>query len=113
MQIVRALLTTSVFLTPSIAFAHGEDVLATLFAQGLAIIVSVVASFLLLRSRHRTWVGVVGCVLGVIVSWAMTGNMPYNDNRTLITVLDVALPLLGTFAAVVAARKLGNVEPRA
>jgi 4-amino-4-deoxy-L-arabinose transferase-like glycosyltransferase len=95
------------------ALAHGEDVLATLFAQGLAIVVCVAASFLLLRSRHRTWMGIAGCVAGVIASWAMTGNMPYNDNRTLIIVLDVALPLLGTFAAVVAARKLGNVEPRA
>jgi hypothetical protein len=95
------------------AFAHGEDVLATLFAQALAIVASVVASFLLLRSRHRTWAGIAGCIAGVILSWTITGDLPYDDNRMFITVLDVALPLLGTLAAVVAARKVWNVEPRA
>jgi 4-amino-4-deoxy-L-arabinose transferase-like glycosyltransferase len=98
---------------PSAAFAHGEDVLGTLFAQVVAVIVSIVASVFLLKARGRTWIGVVGCVLGVIVSWTITADLPYNDNQGLITLLHVALPILGTAAAVVAARYLGHGERRA
>lgn len=80
--------------------AHGEDVLSTLYAQ----LFSVLATFILLVTlsalKQHLRVGVVGCLLGIALSWVITVNLPYVAHNFLITALHVILPFAFAISAV-------------
>jgi len=95
---------------PLPVYAHGQDVIATIFYQ----IVTVLAIFLVLAVvpvlRRHFIVVFLGCLLGVITAWLITGDMPYTANRSLITSLDIAMPIGFTIAAVLLTkRRSGNL----
>jgi hypothetical protein len=83
---------------PVQAYAHGEEVLVTIYAE-LLTIVFVIVAFRLVPRLRRFWLGgVIACILGVVASCLATAGMPYRENMILITAISVALPLLTTTA---------------
>ena len=93
---------------PATAEAHGEEVLVTVFAQFVTV-AAILAIISMVRALKRySSVGFVGCFVGVAISWALTGQMPYRENRNLITMALVVLPVISTVLALVLARLLAN-----
>lgn len=90
---------------PAFAFAHGEDVLVTLYAELLTIITIILALRMVPAFRRYWRGGSAFCILGVIAAWLVTWRLPYRDNQHLITALSVALPLLATAAYVIWRRR--------
>lgn len=91
------------------AYAHGEEVLATVFAQFIAVAGTIVALRLLPKARPHWVAGLAGCISGVVISWVLTGALPYTEHRTLITVIEVGVPLgLSALCVYVARRVSGS-----
>lgn len=92
---------TAMVALPVRACAHGEDVLVTIYAEILTIVL-VIAAFLLVPRLRPFWLGgIIACVLGVAASWLATAGMPYRENMIVITAISVVLPLLATAAYLV------------
>ena len=95
----------SLALLPPLAFAHGQAVLVTIYAELLTI--GFVVLFLLVVPKFRSfWLGgTTTCFLGVVGAWLVTSTIPYSDNQILITAISVILPLLSTAAYLVWRRR--------
>jgi hypothetical protein len=103
-------IAATVIATP--AYAHGEDVLVSIYAQGVTV---VAATFLLLTIptfRHHRLCGAVGCIVGLAVSWLMTDDMPYRANHVLITSIGIVSPLSFAGLAVLAANRYAAYRRR-
>lgn len=83
---------------PSMASAHGEEILMTIGAQLATVLVIIVGLFVVGKFQRYLMGGVLTCVAGVILSWVLTGQMPYFENQMLITLIDVVFPLITTGA---------------
>lgn len=94
-------LVVGILLAPSVAFAHGEEIFITFGVQLLAVVACLIASIVFLKAWGYRVFAMLGSLLGVILSWSVTGNWPYLSNRTEITALDVSLPFLGTMLVIV------------
>ena len=80
---------------PGTAFAHGEDVLGTIFAQGLVLILVIVVSACWSARLSRKLFVMGGALIGIAASWVATSGMPYRSNALIITIVHVLLPLIG------------------
>ncbi|MBF4987356.1 hypothetical protein [Methylophilus sp. 14] len=94
MQIILILLLG--FALP--AYAHGEDAFTSLFLQLFAVVGTFILLAVVPGLKRYSSIGVIGCLLGVAVSWILTADIPFSDNQTLITIISVAMPL--GFAAI-------------
>ena len=95
------------------AYAHGEQVLVSFYAQAIAV-VAVLLSLRLIAAFRAHWVaGFFGCIAGVVVSWLTTASMPYMEHRVLITVLGVLLPAILAALCAYAARRYAAKSQRA
>jgi hypothetical protein len=81
---------------PSIALAHGEEVLVPILLQLLTVIVTVLSLFIVRRFRPCLVGGVLMCVAGVVASWLITGPLPFFENQLLITLVNVICPPAAT-----------------
>ena len=86
----------SLLMVPTLALAHGEDILVTIYAELLTVVAIVLALRLVPSFRRSRLGGTIFCIIGVIASWLVTSDMPYTDNQTLITTISVVLPLVAT-----------------
>ncbi|MGM9428752.1 hypothetical protein [Hydrogenophaga sp. MI9] len=81
---------------PTIAEAHGEEVLGSIFAE----VVTVATLFALLTIvpalKRYSGAGFVGCLIGVLISWATIGDIPYRKNANFITIVLIAFPIVST-----------------
>ena len=93
------LLTLSVLLPVSV-FAHGEEVLVSLFYDLLTVIaLTVFIAGIKWKSNGKLLLAIV-LVVSTVTAFVSTGNMPYTANRTLIDTIYVGVPIvsvLGTF----------------
>jgi hypothetical protein len=80
--------------------ASGGDMLASLVAQFAIVILCVVVGCILVRSWLHRGMLVLCVFVGVLASWLLTWNWPYSENQSLITAIEVGLPLLFTGIAV-------------
>lgn len=87
------------------AYAHGKQVLVSLYAQAIAVAAVLLSLRLVSAFRARRVAGLFGCFMGVVVSWFATANMPYMENQVLITVVGVTLPSAFALLCVFAARR--------
>ena len=73
----------SLALLPPLAFAHGQAVLVTIYAELLTI--GFVVLFFLVAPKFRSfWLGgTTACFLGVVGAWLVTSTIPYSDNQIL------------------------------
>jgi hypothetical protein len=91
----------SLLMIPSVASAHGEEILMTIGVQLATVVAIVFVLFIVRKFRPCLVGGVLACVFGVVLSWVVTGHMPYFENQLFITVIDVIFPmaLTGAFLA--------------
>ena len=87
------------------AHAHGQDVLVSILAQMASVIIVVTVLFGV-RVFRRHWIlGLLGCISGTVFSWWVTGGMPYRQNASLITAIEVASPIAFSALAILAASR--------
>lgn len=90
---------------PVPVFAHGQEVLVSLFYDFITCIAIVI--FILLiqwNSKGKTLLGTV-LFLSVILIFSVTAQWPYTENRRLIELLCCGVPLFGVLLCYVLFRK--------
>ena len=102
---------------PCTAVAHGEEVLGTVFAQGLVLILVFAASALWSARLSRKFFVMAGAIMGAVAAWMATSEMPYRSHALFITIIHASLPLIGAALCVgvtrIAARgKDGEFQPK-
>jgi hypothetical protein len=93
----KVLLSLSVF--PTAASASGQDVLVTLWAQLFVLVVVTVLVALWRVPIKRKLVVIAGLIMGVVLAWFITWDIPYRANAALTTLVHVALPVAGAGVA--------------
>lgn len=87
-------------LFPVSVFAHGEEVLVSLFYDLLVVIaLTVFIAGIKWKSNGKLLLAIV-LVVSTVTAFVSTGNMPYTANRELIDTICVGTPIvsvLGTF----------------
>jgi len=86
------------------AYAHGEELLVSVYSQVAVSVAIAAVLFLTPALRKHIKAGLVGILLGIVVAWFATGNMPFMENRSVITLVDVAFPLAFAVLAVGASK---------
>jgi len=90
---LKNLLFTLLILLPIPAFAHGEEVLVSLFYDLLTIVVlTIFIACLKWKSNGKILLAIV-LVVSVLVPFVLTGKMPYTTNRMLIDSLCIGIPM--------------------
>ena len=86
------------------AHAHGEEVLVSLYAQAIAVVACFVGlQFVPVAKPHRLS-GSIACIAGVVLAEFVVSNVPYNDNRAVITIAMVIFPILAAAGSVLIGR---------
>lgn len=92
------LIFLSVFLVmPMAAFAHGEEVLTTIFLEFIVFIILVVGLLIIDFSRKGKLIICVLYILVATLAFLSMNNLPYNQYQTMINIVIVVAPL-STFA---------------
>lgn len=87
-------------LVSRLAYAHGEEVLTTIYAELASITLCITLLFTWRRAKPYRVFGVVACMVGVVVeNWAVSG-VPYMEYRNLITAAGFIVPVTTTVLAV-------------
>jgi hypothetical protein len=94
----------------SLAHAHGEEILVTVYAElaSIAICAMVVLSWH--RAVSHRVIGLMACLVSVIVgNWAVS-DLPYMQYRNLITAVGFIAPLAATISAIYVSHHLASRE---
>lgn len=96
------------FWVSSVAHAHGEDVLTSIYAEIISIVLCLAFLFLRKDVKQYRAVGFTACGIGVIVeNWALA-DVPYSQYQSIVTSLGFSVPLLATFSAVYLSKLIAN-----
>ncbi|GGF09817.1 hypothetical protein [Hymenobacter cavernae] len=93
------LLLLLLLLLPLGAFAHGEEILETVFLQISSFFLFLVTVLLIRISYAKKALLVTIYLLATFLVWRLTDEWPYYDTRRLINVLVGAVPLGSTLVA--------------
>lgn len=86
-------------LFPVSVFAHGEEVLVSLFYDLLVVIaLTVFIAGIKWKSNGKLLLAIV-LVVSTVTAFVSTGNMPYTANRALIDTICVGVPLVSVLGA--------------
>ena len=97
---LRLLITLTLLAVAPVAHAHGEEVLVSFYAQAIAVVMCFAGlQFLPVARPHRV-VGSIVCVAGVMLAEFVVSDVSYNDNRVVITIVMVVLPIMLTTGSV-------------
>ncbi len=91
--------------TPTIAQAHGEEVLITFFSQISAFIICCIVSIFITKKIAKPYFGICGSIIGVILSLFITNQMPFLENFFLITIIQIFFPIIGTAISIFISNK--------
>ncbi|MNJ90882.1 hypothetical protein D3C87_85220 [compost metagenome] len=81
-------------LLPVSAFAHGQEVLASLFYDLMIVIVLIIfIACIKWKSGGKVLLALV-LVISLLIPLVITGKWPYQENKKLIDLLCVGIPLL-------------------
>lgn len=84
----------------TLAHAHGEEVLVSVFAQFVSLVICAMLIWKWRRAAGHRIIAVVACVAGVVVGdWAVSG-LAYTQYQNLITVVGLIVPLGATVGAI-------------
>lgn len=79
--------------SPLTVFAHGEEVLLTVFLELLLIVILVIGLLTInLNGKGKLIIGGL-YILAVVLTFIITNSLPYNQYRTMINFLVVFVPL--------------------
>jgi hypothetical protein len=111
MRNLKYLLLIVVLFLPDFAFAHGEQILGTIFLQFLMFVILVVGMFIVpLNERGKYFLaGIYG--LATLIVWKAVDKLPYSKYEGVINLLVVGLPLtVGMLGYILLKGKFGKVE---
>jgi hypothetical protein len=92
-KVLRQVLPLLLLASPLTAFAHGEEVLVTVFLQFAVLVILAIGLVTAnLKARGKLIVGSIGTIALVLTSIA-TNGVPYMEYRTMINISIVAVPL--------------------
>jgi uncharacterized membrane protein len=80
---------------PCTAVAHGEEVLVSVFAEGLVLILVIAVSAFWSARLSRKLFTMAGALVGTVAAWVTTAEIPYRSHALFITIIHVLLPLIG------------------
>lgn len=75
-----------------ICFAHGEDVLVTIYGDALVVALFFVSLLFLKIDRSYKAIGALLFFIGYMFVWAVTADMPFNKNKLLINAIHWGIP---------------------
>jgi hypothetical protein len=79
--------------SPLTAFAHGEEVLLTVFLEFLVVAILVIGLLTInLNGKGKLIIGGI-YILAVALTFMITNSLPYNEYRTMINILVVFVPV--------------------
>jgi hypothetical protein len=87
------------------AYAHGEEILLSIYAQVAAVVATLLFVWLVPAVRAHWLAGSAGCIAGVVLAWALTGHLPYMQYRAIFTTVGVLAPIGVAAVCVFLARK--------
>ena len=93
MKKLKQIFSLLLLASPLTAFAHGAEVLLTVFLEFLVIVILVIGLLTVnLNGKGKLIIGVI-YILAVVITFIITNSLPYNQYRTLINILVVFVPL--------------------
>ncbi|MGV3612176.1 MAG: hypothetical protein ACO1N0_14550 [Fluviicola sp.] len=109
---MKNLLLAVLILLPLSAFAHGEEVLLSLFYDLITVIALLV--FILCikwKSSGKSILGIV-LIVSAVIPFMITSDWPYRENRRLIDSLHVGIPLVSVLVTFFLFRRKFSVKSR-
>jgi hypothetical protein len=93
MKKLKHILSLLLLISPLTAFAHGEEVLVTLFLEFIVVVILVIG--LLTIKLNGTGKFIIGgiYVLAIVLSFMITNSLPYDQYRTMINIVVVVVPM--------------------
>lgn len=89
---LKRALATLIFLTPLTAFAHGEEVLMTIFLEfGLLVVFTLILAYVKIRIEGKLIIGGLYLLTAYLIN-KLFENWPYRQNMTLISLLVTLIP---------------------
>ena len=89
---LKRTLATLTFLTPLTAFAHGEEVLTTIFIEfGLLVVFICILAFTKIKIEGKLIIGGL-YLLATYLTFNQIENFPYRQNMSLINILVALIP---------------------
>jgi len=82
-------------LAPSIAHAHGEEILIPLVAHAFAIIVGVMGILIVPSPKKLRWQLIGGLFVGGVFAWLVTATISVLQNIVFLTVTLGCMPFVG------------------
>lgn len=93
MKKIRNGLFSILLIFPMTAFAHGEEVLLTLLLEFIVLLTFAIGLFIInLNGKGKLIIGAI-CIMTIVLTFIVTNRLPYNEYRTLINIIVVAVPL--------------------
>jgi hypothetical protein len=96
------LLIGSFLCIPSIAYAHGQDILEPIIFQfGISLLITTCIIFSSLKFKNKLRL-MIGLILGVIASWILLSGVDYASflkHHILFTTFTTIIPIITTFVA--------------
>jgi hypothetical protein len=90
---------------PKLGFAHGEDVLITIYGE-LFIFASLLIFLFMWKSNVKNKLLLFFIYLGAcLVAWFITNDMPYRKNIATINIVQWGLPLIAFLAGFIAVKR--------
>ncbi|WP_137746126.1 hypothetical protein [Acidovorax sp. NB1] len=86
--------------TPLAAHAHGQEVLAVVYAQAAVVGVCLLLVWWVPGLRAGRWAVALGCGAGVVLAWARVLDLPRQSHAAETMAWMVLSPLLGAAGAV-------------
>jgi len=90
------------------AHAHGEEILVSFYAQAIAVAACFVGLQIVPVAKPHRLSGSIACIAGVVLAEFVVSNVPYNDNRVVITMAMVILPIMAAAGSVLIGRASAN-----
>lgn len=91
---MKNLLLIILILFPVSAFAHGEEVLVSFFFDLTTVIALIIFIFCIKWKDKGKILLVLVLIASVVLSFEITSKWPYTENRMLINLLCVGVPLV-------------------
>ena len=93
MKKLKYILSLLLLASPLTSFAHGEEVLGTVFLELIAIVIFVIGLLTIkLNVKGKLLIGGI-YVLATVLTFTIIDNLPYNQYRTMINIVVVVVPL--------------------
>ena len=93
---------------PAAAYAHGEDVLIPIYAQAAVVVATMLGLWLMPKVRAHRVIASLGCLAGATSAWLSTSHLPFQQNRSLITLVMAVAPVASAALFIFVAKRYAS-----